>query len=219
MKDLQSTHHSHSSTYLLLFHFFHRRVLVRVTFFAEETNGNLVGVHQLLFYLRMIPIIASTTTRIGFRPGMLSLASSRQIPLQQNFRSFHGYRYTSFSKSPRTTCDLESIKQHIGRRFMSNGGAKPGQNKESPISPFSKFWKSYLGPKPMPERWTAAWYREMVLICTVFAITGSSTMVLVSLNLNIKNVCCNHVFDETESCRNSMNSDPLLLCLNSFCSI
>ena len=39
--------------------------------------------------------------------------------------------------------------------------------------------KWYMGPKPMPERWTLSWYREMVLLCTVFAITGSSTMVLV----------------------------------------
>jgi hypothetical protein len=41
------------------------------------------------------------------------------------------------------------------------------------------FLTRFLGPKPMPERGTAAWYREMVLICTVFAITGSSTMMLV----------------------------------------
>ena len=37
----------------------------------------------------------------------------------------------------------------------------------------------FLGPKEMPPRWTFAWYREMVLICTVFAVTGSSTMMLV----------------------------------------
>lgn len=39
----------------------------------------------------------------------------------------------------------------------------------------------FLGPKKMPERHTAAWYKEVLLICTVFAITGSSTMV-VSIN-------------------------------------
>eukprot|EP00536_Pseudo-nitzschia_multiseries_P017640 jgi/Psemu1/225974/e_gw1.1700.11.1 len=49
----------------------------------------------------------------------------------------------------------------------------------SSSSSFSEFWKSFLAPKPMPDRWTSAWYREMVLLCTVFAITGSSTMVLV----------------------------------------
>jgi len=40
-------------------------------------------------------------------------------------------------------------------------------------------WQRFLAPKPMPERKTAAWYREMILICTVFAVTGSSTMWLV----------------------------------------
>jgi hypothetical protein len=41
------------------------------------------------------------------------------------------------------------------------------------------FLQRFLGPKEMPPRWTLAWYGEMVLICTVFAITGTSTMVLV----------------------------------------
>ena len=44
----------------------------------------------------------------------------------------------------------------------------------------SSFLQRFLGPKEMPPRWTFTWYREMVLLCTVFAITGSSTMVLVS---------------------------------------
>jgi hypothetical protein len=38
----------------------------------------------------------------------------------------------------------------------------------------------WLGPKVMPAKGTFQWYREMVLLCTVFAITGSSTMFLVS---------------------------------------
>ena len=43
----------------------------------------------------------------------------------------------------------------------------------------AQMWKRFIGPKEMPPRGTFAWYREMVLVCTVFAITGSSTMVLV----------------------------------------
>jgi hypothetical protein len=39
-------------------------------------------------------------------------------------------------------------------------------------------WQRFLAPKPMPERHTAAWYRELLLICTVFGITGSSTMLV-----------------------------------------
>ena len=39
-------------------------------------------------------------------------------------------------------------------------------------------WQKFLAPKPMPERYSASWYQEVVLICTVFAITGSSTMLV-----------------------------------------
>jgi hypothetical protein len=39
-------------------------------------------------------------------------------------------------------------------------------------------WQRFLAPKLMPERHTFAWYREVLLICTVFAITGSSTMLV-----------------------------------------
>jgi hypothetical protein len=61
--------------------------------------------------------------------------------------------------------------------------AKIGEVEGGVASPFSQVLKRFLGPKVMSPRWTFDWYREMVLICTVFAITGSSTMVLVS-NIN-----------------------------------
>lgn len=70
---------------------------------------------------------------------------------------------------------LGSAARH---RFFSSsgGGRKPGQAFQS-----KTFWQKFLAPKPMPERHTAAWYREMLLICTVFGITGSSTMIVRSL--------------------------------------
>lgn len=43
----------------------------------------------------------------------------------------------------------------------------------------STFLQRYMAHKEIPPRNTAKWYFEMVLICTVFAITGTSTMVLV----------------------------------------
>ena len=49
----------------------------------------------------------------------------------------------------------------------------------NPSSREEGFLTRFLGPKEMPPRGSFAWYREMVLLCTVFAITGSSTMVLV----------------------------------------
>jgi len=36
-----------------------------------------------------------------------------------------------------------------------------------------------MGHKEIAPRGTLTWYGEMVLLCTVFAITGTSTMVLV----------------------------------------
>jgi hypothetical protein len=60
----------------------------------------------------------------------------------------------------------------------------------APSLSFSHFWKWYLGPKEMPPRWTLLWYREMVLICTVFAITGSSTMILVRQYILFVSVGC-----------------------------
>ena len=43
------------------------------------------------------------------------------------------------------------------------------------------FVQKWLAPKEIPPRGTAKWYGEMTLICTVFAIAGSSTMFLVRI--------------------------------------
>lgn len=43
-------------------------------------------------------------------------------------------------------------------------------------------WKRFIGPKEIPPRWSFSWYGEMALICTVFAITGTSTMLLVGVD-------------------------------------
>lgn len=65
------------------------------------------------------------------------------------------------------------------KRKLPEGVEKIIKVKKGPEKP-ETFWSRFLGPKPMPERHTAAWYREVALICTVFGITGSSTMMLVS---------------------------------------
>lgn len=43
----------------------------------------------------------------------------------------------------------------------------------------STFLQRWLAHKEIPPRGTLKWYGEMALICTVFAITGTSTMVIV----------------------------------------
>jgi hypothetical protein len=72
------------------------------------------------------------------------------------------------------------------RRFLTtnkNSGtskqAKETANEQGLKYTFSQSWQRFTGARSMPERWTLPWYREMVLISTVFAITGSSTMVVV----------------------------------------
>lgn len=81
------------------------------------------------------------------------------------------------------------ISLHQSRRMLTSN-AKPNSSTKQSLdneagngshsSGLLQMWNRFIGPKTMPPRWTPGWYSEMVLICTVFAITGSSTMVLVS---------------------------------------
>ena len=56
------------------------------------------------------------------------------------------------------------------------------------------FLQRFLGPKDIPPRGTIGWYGEMLLICTVFAITGTSTMMLVRLVLQSAEYCAGGVY-------------------------
>jgi hypothetical protein len=63
----------------------------------------------------------------------------------------------------------------------TSSAAKQGETMDGGFSSrLSQAWNRFIGPKEMPPRWTPRWYGEVFLICTVFAITGSSTMILVS---------------------------------------
>lgn len=94
----------------------------------------------------------------------------------------------SSSRSARFLSSFHNRLATTTRTLTSSSSSKPPPRfekiikvspKESP-SRLQTALKNFLGPKPMPERYTAAWYGELTLICTVFAITGSSTMLLVS---------------------------------------
>jgi len=78
---------------------------------------------------------------------------------------------------------LSRLNSPASRRLFSNNNKPkaPASAKETGDTKAINqgFLASFLGPKEMPPRWSFPWYREMVLLCTVFAITGSSTMVLV----------------------------------------
>ena len=81
--------------------------------------------------------------------------------------------------------NVESIQTIIGRRLLSSSGNKNVMNskntaninsiKEASTKPATKgdaaaatskpFWKSFLEPKPMPERWTNAWVCASISVC------------------------------------------------------
>ena len=58
-------------------------------------------------------------------------------------------------------------KQQIRRFTLSSPQQKQG---------WVDWW---LAEKQIPERWTFPWAAEMGLICGVFAVTGTSTMMIV----------------------------------------
>ena len=111
-------------------------------------------------------MLSSTTFR-SYRLAT-QVISRRQpaVPVQQHIKDFLSRRLlTSNSK------DVSPAKEGLKNKVLNESGSS---------SSVSQMWNRFIGPKEIPPRWTAAWYREMVLICTVFAITGTSTMVLVS---------------------------------------
>lgn len=79
----------------------------------------------------------------------------------------------------------------LGKRlFSSSGPNKVSENlAKNETTKDTTFLQRFLGPKEMPQRGTLRWYAEMVLLCTVFAITGSSTMALVSSSDCMQVVC------------------------------
>jgi len=67
----------------------------------------------------------------------------------------------------------------VSSRLLSTSNKQSGAGDRISKGTSSTFLGRWMAPKDMPPRGTPKWYGEMVLICTVFAITGSSTMVMV----------------------------------------
>jgi len=82
----------------------------------------------------------------------------------------HPYSSPSHGKG-----SINSTKETITNISSSNNTAP----KSSIYDKCTTIIRNFLSPKEMPPRYTFPWYREMGLICTVFAITGTSTMIIV----------------------------------------
>lgn len=133
------------------------------------------------FFGRTIIPLRLGANRVAYATSVPSLISNRCAKINSLPRSVDGQgiifsigknssrmnllRLRRLSDKPNPRQDVEKII----RVAKTNKTSEP-----------KTFYGKFLGPKQMPERNTAAWYREMLLICTVFGITGSSTMLLVS---------------------------------------
>ncbi len=102
----------------------------------------------------------------------------------------HLLQVSSRSATPRSNSNLNGLSSSMFHRHfnhrnnnINNTIWKRRFSQESPPPPPPSnqmtFLQKFLGPKEMPPRGTLRWYGEVTLICTVFAITGTSTMVLV----------------------------------------
>lgn len=99
---------------------------------------------------------------------MPTLCSRSSQLLRSSINKVAGRESLSFTQVKR--------QHYYGMRFSSKKTSAPQQQRQEQST---SFLQRFLAPKPMPPRNTPRWYAEMVLICTVFAITGTSTMVLV----------------------------------------
>mmetsp|Transcript_13004 Transcript_13004/g.19813 ORF Transcript_13004/g.19813 Transcript_13004/m.19813 type:complete len:188 (+) Transcript_13004:166-729(+) len=85
------------------------------------------------------------------------------------------------------------IRRHRSKLFLSGNNNKPkrrqqpfssSSNKQTQTQNNQTWYQYWTAPVEIPPRYTLKWYGEMTLLCTVFAITGSSTMFLVRPAMN-----------------------------------
>lgn len=78
-----------------------------------------------------------------------------------------------------------SVKQNVSKRGVVQKSSKSANESIDATASAGanlkglSFSQRWMAPKEIPPKGTLKWYGEMALICTVFAITGTSTMILV----------------------------------------
>ncbi len=106
--------------------------------------------------------------------GLLSF-SSQTIRRSSSTTSTKGqYSYQYATQRNFTSTMKNSVQKNTSETSTKVAAQTQSQSKET--STFLQRWMAY---KEIPPRGTLKWYGEMTLLCTVFAITGTSTMVLV----------------------------------------
>lgn len=96
-------------------------------------------------------------------------------------------RYCSFNvgrqqlMQQRSMFSKISIQRSIKRNFSNKS-----------LKEETRWWERFTAERTMPKRYTAAWYGEMLLVCTVFGITGSTTMIVRNIHFDDPNTHCTH---------------------------
>ena len=111
---------------------------------------------------------------------MMNKSTGRQLYVKSNSTHPHP-SFWSFSSPPVPRGQTTSIRRTLTDK-SSHDSIKTQVSSNLSSSQVSKnetFLQRWLAHKDIPPRGTLKWYGEMVLICTVFAITGTSTMVIV----------------------------------------
>ena len=143
---------------------------------AAELGASYTGVESPTFYSNTMFSRCASMSSTALRRHSLS-ANLRLQPLCHQAAGASCRRSCIGGNNTLNATKLLSRSRyllHRARYFSAGGG---GGKPQPPTTP--TFLQRWMAPKDMPPRWTLRWYGEMVLICTVFAITGTSTMVLV----------------------------------------
>ena len=113
-----------------------------------------------------------------FRPAIAVFSTPRQRWIKQSIHTLQlqVHIQQQHYQHPRTSAMLYKAvtrQKIIGRRLLSSGNMNSQNGKINNIkqlvkpatkdaSRISKFWKTFSGPKPMPERWTAKWVSKQL---------------------------------------------------------
>jgi hypothetical protein len=153
---------------------------------VSSASSRLLLPRVILFYgkKRVARPLASsvvTTKNVGSRTCTTSLPiqlSLRRL-LASKDRKFTSLKASASNKGSGTSTSTtaEAVESTAGPT-IEKSSVDPGMVVSANKHDTTTMWQRFLGPKPMPERRTTAWYREMLLICTVFGITGSTTMMV-----------------------------------------
>jgi len=86
---------------------------------------------------------------------------------------------TPASQSAAASNVVNSVQQQQPQPSQQSSEKTDDSSDHDEPPPGSSWWQRWSHERPLPPRWSPAWWREMALVCVVFGITGSSSMLVV----------------------------------------